>query len=302
MKKLGDDIEKTRNDIKTSQDKRINSFFKARNIIEEGIQNNASMDDANMAKMKDKIDPLLVQKAIANEANDLIDKLTEFSTELNSLCKDDHDDDSPCVFLTELSTSITNYLGQRSRPWEITVVGHSMGAIVLNEAIRRKPYLPIKNIVYMAAASTIRDYAISVQPYLRRSKDTHFYNLMLHPDSEMDERGWGIEPRGSLLVWIDDFLSKPLSIYDRTLGRFNNFLQYVHHIPEKPKCLKERIHIRSFSAGKCKKDSDPQNHSDFSTNYRFWDENCWKDLSGNGCYNRNLMKANRGQASNKPCQ
>jgi hypothetical protein len=47
-------------------------------------------------------------------------------------------------------------------------MGHSMGAIVLNEIIRRYGEdLPISNIVYLAAACSIRDYQDTVWPYLK---------------------------------------------------------------------------------------------------------------------------------------
>src|SRR2546422_3164972 len=47
---------------------------------------------------------------------------------------------------------------EKSLDLDITVVGHSMGAIVMNELIRRFPHLPFNHIIYMAAATSIRDY------------------------------------------------------------------------------------------------------------------------------------------------
>ena len=77
-----------------------------------------------------------------------------------------------------------------------------MGAIIANEIVRVFPKLPYKNIVYMGAASSIRDFRMSVEPVLQ--SDSHpnlrFYNLSLHPYAEVYEinRG-GLSPLGSLL-------------------------------------------------------------------------------------------------------
>lgn len=45
-----------------------------------------------------------------------------------------------------------------------------MGAIILNEAIRSFPRVPYLEVVYMAAACSIRDFDESVVPDLRTHK------------------------------------------------------------------------------------------------------------------------------------
>ena len=75
------------------------------------------------------------------------------------------------LFMKEFIYKYCADIRDHSGEWEITLVGHSMGTIVLNELIRNfgtipaeqcgnpQPiHLPVKNIVYMASASTIRHY------------------------------------------------------------------------------------------------------------------------------------------------
>jgi pimeloyl-ACP methyl ester carboxylesterase len=47
----------------------------------------------------------------------------------------------------------------------VDVIGHSMGAIVANEALRNFPDLRIRNLVYMAAACSIRDFLAVGSPW-----------------------------------------------------------------------------------------------------------------------------------------
>ncbi|MEE8269185.1 MAG: hypothetical protein V3R23_04140 [Nitrospinaceae bacterium] len=171
---------------------------------------------------------------------------------------------------------------------EIVLVGHSMGTIVLNEMIRNygvyhdpatgEKWL-FNQIVYMAAACTISHYESTVIPYLARNKKAHFYNVMLGRMAEIRENNvLGLSPRGSLLVWIDEFLSNPLTHRDRTLGRYDNFLMAVHNIPES---MRDRIHIKSFNTGQKYPDyPEPQEHGDFR-NFKFWDNECLEDYPDN---------------------
>lgn len=161
---------------------------------------------------------------------------------------------------------------------ELTLVGHSMGAIVLNRALREFPDLASTNkvnVVYLAAACSIDDFRNSVIPYLQRNEQAHFYSLMLHPFAEVRE--WqanflDLAPRGSLLVWIDNFLSAPHTILDRTLGRWENITQTAHIIPIK---VRSRTTFKAFCVGEdCAK---PTRHGDFSLpEYEFWSPDFWK--------------------------
>lgn len=170
-----------------------------------------------------------------------------------------------------------------TRDWEITLVGHSMGAIVMNELIRNFNDIHFENIVYMAGADTLRAYEETIFPYLSRHKNTTVYHLTLHPISEIRDRwgntGWWSlfidwPMRGSLLVWIDNFLAKPETPLDRTMGRFTNFMAAIHNTPDN---LKNRLQVKAFGTGQ---DSEqvPQKHGDFG-NHPFWDPKFWETSS-----------------------
>ena len=199
------------------------------------------------------------------------------------------------IFLNELLKEIHEVKegseqDQQQLKWEITWVGHSAGTLIINEAIRRfglpkerKASLPFNNIVYMAAAATLRDIETSVYPYLQnnypdleKNDPGHkFYHLMLHKRAEEGETLWkpfDLTPRGSLLVWIDQFLSNPLTHKERTAGRYENFFLDYHSIPEK---IRDRIYLRVFSVGEKVEFRNPIKHGEFTTRFRYWDRKCW---------------------------
>ncbi|MEC4680527.1 MAG: hypothetical protein VST67_07490 [Nitrospirota bacterium] len=192
------------------------------------------------------------------------------------------------IFFDELVKEIykqeesNNNGNAEKKDWEITWVGHSAGTIIINEAIRRfglpktqDQVLPFNAIVYMAAASTLHDVQASVYPYLQNHQSTHFYHLMLHEKAEEGETVWqpfDLPPRGSLLVWIDDFLSNPLTHKERTAGKYQNFFRDYHSIP---KNIRDQIHLRVFSQGKIVRSGNPQKHGEFTDRFRFWDAKCW---------------------------
>jgi hypothetical protein len=210
----------------------------------------------------------------------------------------------------------------------VTLVAHSAGTIIVNDLLRRQlpadtldqesagsaattqedaAQLPVNDIVYMAAACSIRDFAGSVIPFMQlgRNKNTHLHLLCLHPSAEiLDAEADDIPPRGSLLCWIDDFLTRPTTPLDRTLGRWDNILQVPYVIPPQ---LRGRVSIKAFDLlrrpndptttqpGDCSKPMmtptaaydvpfvaeglvppiwDPQMHGDFS-NSPYWDPGFW---------------------------
>ena len=164
--------------------------------------------------------------------------------------------------------------------FDITLVGHSMGTIVVNEIIRRFDDLPINRIIYMAAATSIHDYEDSIFPYLQKKKNdpnVKFYHLILHSVSEVreawDEYTLGIDlpPRGSLLVWIDNFLANPMDPQDRTVGRFVNLMLALHHTPSE---IAKKIHVKGFRVGD--PSESPLKHSHFTYPFHFWESKCWE--------------------------
>jgi hypothetical protein len=186
--------------------------------------------------------------------------------------------------LAQFTNKLIKFLNQPSgKSYQVILVGHSAGTIVLNQWLREfGPNVKdrVDSIVYMAAASSIRDYQESVWPYLEQSTNTKFYNLMLHEKAEAQDN-WVpsipfIEqlmidpgPRGSLLIWIDGFLGNPLTTLDRTLGRYTNLMATVHNTPE---AIRGKIFLKVFPAAA---EGQPQKHGDFSEPFRFWRSRCW---------------------------
>lgn len=173
------------------------------------------------------------------------------------------------IFLSKLSEK----LASEPNSYEITLIGHSMGTIVLNRMMKEFPSLSCTHIVFMAAACSIADFIDSVVPYLKRNAKTRIYNLCLHPIAEVSEsNALELAPRGSLLVWIDNFLSSPKTTPDRRLGVWENILQATHMIPPD---LRGRICIKGFSAGR--NEEKPLKHSDFG-DVEFWRQEFWEPV------------------------
>jgi hypothetical protein len=157
---------------------------------------------------------------------------------------------------------------------EIHFFGHSMGAIVGDEIIRRYPGLPWKRIVYMAAADSIRDFRSSVAPVLecasrpsqasarRCPQDVEFYSLMLHPLSESRELNvGGLPPQGSLLEWIDEMFGGPRTSEERTFGKWTNVEDTIQLFSP---AARDRMHFRVFASQSDLRRGDDQERAEFA--------------------------------------
>ena len=141
---------------------------------------------------------------------------------------------------------------------EVTVVGHSMGTIILNRVLRDTT-AKFANIVYMGAACSIDDFTTSVLPYMQRYPKAQFYNLSIHPVAEVGEIDMAdMPPRGSLLVWLDNFLAHPVTEQERTLGRWENLFRSSptgepmirsFYANDESGILKSQLHFQAFSVG-----------------------------------------------------
>lgn len=162
---------------------------------------------------------------------------------------------------------------------EIDLIGHSMGAIVINQLIGEKPGIPIKNIVHMASADTILSIDEIVMPYLMLEESVKngvkFYSLALHPRREHYERADGllgfVAPRGSLLTYIDNLYNDYQTINDRTSGTWENIRYWVgnNRFSDNDQ-LKDRVSFRVFAYdGKW-----PKKHGEFRQ-IRYWNRDCW---------------------------
>lgn len=173
---------------------------------------------------------------------------------------------------------------QINKRLSVTLIGHSMGTIVMSELLQRfsddTKDLIYNDIVYMAAACTVRDFENAVIPYLVKHKDdTNFYNLTLHPIAEENENvALDTIPRGSLLVWIDDFASTPATIMDLTLGKWNNAITAWPFIPSD---IRRQITLKAFGiedpfTNRGKGYKIPQKHGEFNDkDTHFWSLEYW---------------------------
>ncbi len=145
---------------------------------------------------------------------------------------------------------------------EVTLVGHSMGAIVANRILRDFPNLQFDRIVYMAAAASIDDFITTVPPYLSRYPDSRFYSFSLANHDETGEFNY-FAPQGSLLVWIDNFLEPGFSATGKRVGFFVNRDAIGIRRQEDSVC--ERIHFLKFAGH----EGDPGRHGEFNDPDKF---------------------------------
>ena len=187
---------------------------------------------------------------------------------------------SPPRFIDQL-----NYTGRKGATWhfcnqleqnltarnnagepKVTIIGHSMGAIVTCEMLQRFHRLPVDNVVLMAAACSINDFKNKIIPYLEEQNlradfamaapnnpkfsapviKTQLYNLCLNDAAEHIEPNPGqldLSQRGSLLTWIDTLYQTPESENDRTFGRWVNAVLATDDVPAD---VLGRITIKSF--------------------------------------------------------
>lgn len=177
-------------------------------------------------------------------------------------------------FVQRLSEYQQGRLKADGRPVTVTLMGHSMGTIVVSEILRDELQRPdslrldCDAVVFLAAACPLRDVRTKVVPYLVDNKNTRFYNLTLHPYAELTENMTAFAGRpildGSLLVYIDRLLTNPLTPQERTAGRWHNFVLATADTTFIPASVRNRVTLKAFGAGNRVEDG-PQAHTDFGT-------------------------------------
>jgi len=173
------------------------------------------------------------------------------------------------IFLRELEQRLKD----DGRPWSITLVGHSMGAIIVNNIIARHPTLPIDRIIYLASAASLHDYRETVVPYLQSHNNTTMHHVILERHAEAREWNiYDIVPRGTLLVWIDNLLSKPESLLERRAGRYTNLMRDIHSTPPS---IVDRVTVLTFDGGPQLVGTQPQSHGS-AGDVQFWRDECVK--------------------------
>ncbi|MCI5123513.1 MAG: hypothetical protein D3925_03315 [Candidatus Electrothrix sp. AR5] len=204
----------------------------------------------------------------------------------------------------ELTKSFAN--GKNFKKGKLILIGHSMGTILAAEMLRLFPELPFDDIIFMAAACSVKDLTDKIIPYLayRDNHKINFYNLMLHPQAETRESNlFGIGPVGSLLVWIDQWFEKPDTVLDRTAGRLTNIGLNAHYIGNTLKKagetsqgdVKSRFHLKVFPyRSKMEEEDVPMEHGSFD-DFCFWQENFWKEQDPTIGYGRWAEGSCKGQ-------
>lgn len=174
--------------------------------------------------------------------------------------------------------------------FEITLIGHSMGTVILNKMIMNnleiiKKGKSIKNIVYMVAACSINDAKNAIIPLLKAIElenidgnerasdgDSHFYNLTLNRIAEISEPvAFSLGPFGTPLHYIDQHYEHPEMQLDRTLGTEINVLTSIDAF-ENDKEISDNIHLKSFDSYD---GHVPSRHGEFNES-PFWRKSFWK--------------------------
>lgn len=168
-------------------------------------------------------------------------------------------------------TKLFNNISSDLKGEKIILIGHSMGTIISNNIIARFQELDFRDIVYMAAACSVKNVELVIPSYMQKNKDTKFYSLSLNPYRDMAENSaLDFVPRGSLLMWIDDTLGTTNSFQDKTAGFWFNIVRGAQEAFKTPS-IRQRVHLTQFGI----KDGTPQEHGSFSA-YSFWKESFWK--------------------------
>ena len=159
----------------------------------------------------------------------------------------------------------------------VTIIGHSMGAIVAADLLHRFHRLPVDNLILMAAACSINDFKNKIVPYLEEQDfrerivarapttsamcgpivKTHVFNLCLNDEAEHIEPNPGqldLSQRGSQLTWIDTLYQTPESENDRTFGRWINAVLATDDLP---KDVIPRITIKGFGLDRQRRENSP---------------------------------------------
>jgi hypothetical protein len=158
-----------------------------------------------------------------------------------------------------------------------------MGTIVLDRVLLHFPDLPVSRIYYLAPATTVHELETGVVPFLERNPGTLYYHGMLHPYADAGEWQPGfldLVPRGSLLEWVDDYLTTPETPFDRVSGKWSNIVAARQVFTP---AVRARVVLKSFGVRDRFDADDPvryralERHDGLSLpGFRFWDDATWR--------------------------
>jgi pimeloyl-ACP methyl ester carboxylesterase len=134
--------------------------------------------------------------------------------------------------------------GRTEVPVEVTLVGHSMGAIIANRLLASPHDLPVRRIIYLAPASSLDEAELLLRRSLQRWSQVEFHGFALNRADEARERDPSgvLLPRGTLLVWIDALFEPVNTPARKRLGRIRAWLDYYER--EAP----PELTLREFAA------------------------------------------------------
>ena len=145
----------------------------------------------------------------------------------------------------------------RDHELRITLMGHSMGTLVLDRILDEYHDVRFEKIVYMAAAASIDDVRSDVIPYLVHHPATTFWSFSLSETREaLEWDSLDMFDRGSLLVWIDHYFQRINAPGDRVFGRAKNLREYF----TPPDQVPARFFLVKLKNGR----EDPRRHGEFS--------------------------------------
>ncbi len=192
--------------------------------------------------------------------------------------------------LVELFDYLQKYPSGKNSPKKISMIGHSMGTILITDIIHHYPKLNYEDIVFMGAAVSIHEFQNTLRTLLvapqKISSDIHFYNLSLLPIAEAREfSGKGLLPSGSLLELVDEMFTSSPSRLDKTLGKWNNVREVLNTFPE---YAEPHMTFKIFGLAQ----DQPHKHGDFNnTEFRYWRKSFWTD---NRCFDKsNIIEGSK---------
>jgi pimeloyl-ACP methyl ester carboxylesterase len=160
-----------------------------------------------------------------------------------------------------------------------TLIGYSFGAMIANYAVRDFPQLNYREIVFLGGATSLNDTGLCLGPYLKEHPNCKLYTVSLHQRADEREYMWlMLLPRGSILEWIDSFLSDPITLNDLSIGLWKNCIRTLPGITDE---MRHQIVIKAYGIDDPEMNTTavtkPQKHTDFGEiELEFWRPEFWR--------------------------
>ncbi len=205
--------------------------------------------------------------------------------ERHSCSRNDRNCASGMQYFEEMLSQINS--DENPQRYELTLIGHSMGAFILNSMINSNldnlvENQIVKDVVYMAAASNIQDtvqtiynlYHTYETSNIEPSAWPNVSNLMLNRVAEISElMFYGLVPSGSLLVWVDEVYERTSHPTERTFGSEVNVYAALPYIERQlGKYYSNKLTFKAFDRTR---GSQPAKHGEFNDG-KFWHPAFWR--------------------------